>query len=276
MQAQRGAITYWKLGGITDPDILASEFGKLGLSDFAPARRTWLQSLKSALSDLKNAKQMIRPLKDKERDGYTIVNEDKGSHVNDYDCSASVAIDDNGWINVHTGSLDHSELKKQTAYYKGLLAGRAVTDTLVALVAKCDGIPLRPNGGVYFIPQSGLDLWRGVSAAITAAASTNEITVAELEINADTVRDIRNALQEEIDALAAETEQIAIEAQAGERLVANRINKVSEAIERIERYEGFLNETLTGCRDSVSRCTAALEVALANAQAKECGTAVFV
>lgn len=275
MQAQRGAITYWKLGGITDPDVLQAEFRKLGLDKHVPERRTYLQSLKSALGDMKDAKQMIRPLKDKEKDGYTIVAEDKGKRTNDYDCIASVAIDEEGNIDVHTGSLDRMVLRKGVCYYKDKLAARAVTDTLSELVEVCDGVPLRPSGGVYFIPLSGLALWKGIAAAIAAASDKNELTVAELEINADTVRDIRKALQEEIDALAAEAERIAADGNAGTRLVANRVGKASAQLEKIDRYEKFLNETLEHCRDSVERCANALASAYQNAARHDHETAIF-
>lgn len=266
---QRGAITYWKLGGLTEPEPLANAFQQLGLPH-RPVARTWQQALKSALADVKNRNQLVRPLQDKDKNGYTLVTEERGSRVNDYDCDVSVAIDDDGWIQVHCGVIDESALRDKTRYYKRLLAARSVTDTLVDILVKtCDGIALRPNGGVYFVPHQHVALWRSVCEAVAKAGNDNHLTVAELEINHDTLRDIRNAITEEIDQFAAECEKLAEDGTAGKRAVENRTKQAMDMINRIERYEEFLDETLGQCRSHVNRIAGSLEQALATATAAQ-------
>lgn len=189
-----GAMTYWSLGQQTDPDILTNGLGQLGLPDYAPKPRTWLTSLKAALAEMfAKPEELIRPLKHKNRNGYTIVVECKGEYENTYSRTVNACVDKEGRVSVTAGVADRNELQRLTKHFHRVLPSSSVSDMLTNIIhEQLGGISLKSNGGLYFIPEDRIGAWQNVIMVVEAAAvepTTNDLSVVPLEMNAMTLRD---------------------------------------------------------------------------------------
>ncbi len=264
-----GAMTYWSLGQQTDPQILTNGLGQLGLPDYSPKPRTWLTSLKAALAEMfAKPEELIRPLKNRKRDGYTVVVEEKGVSQNTYTREVNASVDpDSGHVQITAGYADVTELQRLTRHFHRVLPSSSVADMLTNIIhQQLGGISLKANGGLYFIPEDRITTWRNVIMVVEAAAvepTTNDLSVVPLELNEMTLRDIKRSICREVESEAERLRKDIAENSLGTDALLNRAVRASQLRDRIRQYEQILGQALDVCHQNLDIAVQAFSVAAA-------------
>jgi ferredoxin len=266
MTEHAGGISWWTLGSATDPDKLLANFEALGLPKYAPEQRSWLMSLKAALADMFPG-HMVRPLKNRDKNGYTVVAEVKGEDENDFPAVASATITAEGEIVVRSGEIDAVKLQELANHFKRVLPASSVSAVMVEIVnIVLGGLSMRDGGGIYFMPEDKLSKWKSVGMAVESAAcdgSKNCVTVCPMETNEMTLRDIRDAIVREVETESAAIRKELVDNDFGVRAIENRVSRSGDLIARMQQYEKLLGETLGSCREALKPTLQALQAAKA-------------
>ena len=263
-----GAMTYWSLGQQTDPQILTNGLSQLGLPDYSPKARTWLTSLRAALAEMfAKPEELIRPLKNKARNGYTIVVECKGEYENTYSREVNACVDKEGGVSVTVGYADVAELQRLTNHYHRVLPSSSVSDMLTNIIHdKLGGISMKSNGGLYFIPEDRIGTWQNVIMVVEAAAvepTTNDLSVVPLELNEMTLRDIKRSICREVESEAERLRKDIGGSDVGDEALLNRAVRASQLRDRIRQYEQILGQALDVCHQNLDIAVQAFSVASA-------------
>jgi hypothetical protein len=263
-----GAMTYWTLGPQTDPEILQRGLSQLGLPDVAPTQRTWLMSLKAALAEIfAKPEELVRPLRHKQRNGYTVVVECKGEHENNYTRTVNASIDKNGVVSITAGEVDHFELQRLTYHYRRVLPASSVSDMLTEIIhGQFAGISLKANGGLYFVPERHVGRWMDIVMVVEAAAvndTANDLSVVPLEMNDMTLRDIKRSITREIESAAERLRKDIAENKLGGDALLTRAVRAKDLRDRIRQYEEILGQALDVCHENLDTAVQAFSVASA-------------
>lgn len=263
-----GAMTYWSLGPQTDPAMLQNGLSRLGLLDYNPPPRTPLMSLKAALAELfAKPEELIRPLKCRETNGYTVVVETKGEFENSYSREVNACVDkDTGDVSVTAGDADRYELQRLTNHYRRMLPAASVSAMLTDLIPQLGGITLKASGGLYFIPEQHVGRWMDIIQVVAAAAvepTSNDLSVVPLEMNEMTLRDIKRSICREIEGDAERLRKDIAENSLGDAALLNRAVRASQLRDRIRQYETILGEALGVCHQNLDIAVQAFSVATA-------------
>ena len=174
LELMTGHLTWWTMGTQTDPVILRESLAEIDLDKYEPNERTWLMSLKSALSDMFQGQYMIRPLDKREVNGYSVVEECKDDVQNDYTTHATARVDDSGGVTVNnfgSFSINLQKLQELTDWYRKTIPGDSVSKILVSILKdELKGISIRDGGCLYFLPEESYDKWVDVCHAVKNAA----------------------------------------------------------------------------------------------------------
>ena len=275
-----GAMTWWSLGQQTEPDILQNGLGQLGMPDYAPKPRTWLMSLKAALAEMfAKPEELIRPLRHKKTNGYTVVVEEKGDYENRYSRTVNASVDAEGDVTVTAGEADRYELQRLTNHYRRVLPAASVSDTLTEIIhERFGGISLRASGGLYFVPEEHVGKWQDVIMVVEAAAvepTTNDLSVVPLEMNEMTLRDIKRSICREVESAAERLRKDITENDLKDQALLNRAVRASELRDRIRQYETILGEALGVCHQNLDIAVQAFSVASAVQDDEEVYDGVF-
>lgn len=151
------------------------------------------------------------------------------------------------------------ELETQFEQHKGLITGTDLRALLSrAAVHWCSGTPLRPTGGVYFVPASGMDTWRAVAGLVEGLLKDAKVYNLTLYHDPDSIRTVLDGVQEEI---ASEVEAVRIELQEnklGKRALGSRVGLVEQLLEKAKNYEALLQTQLPDLQVALPRLRATL------------------
>ena len=263
-----GSMSYWSLGQQTDPDILENGLSQLGLPKYAPKPRTWLMSLKAALAEMfAKPEELVRPLKNKQRNGYTVVVEEKGDSENSYPRKVNACVTKEGEVSITAGYADLYELQRLTNCYHRTLPSESVSATLTSIIHdQFGGISMKTNGGLYFIPEEHTGKWMDVIMVVEAAAvndTTNDVSVVPMEMNEMTLRDIKRSITREIETASERLRKDITKNDLGDEALLNRAVRASELRDRIRQYEEIVGEVLEVCHQHLDTAVQAFSVASA-------------
>lgn len=193
--AEAGVQARWDLSGATDPYKLQKGLDKVGM-DATVMPRTKEASLKAALNavypyrigsivpSLSKHRRLVRALRDKETNGYTVVAEHPRLATNEYPTVASfrlseyetvMLVTDEKGKEVDNYSTAHGvlgELQRQYEFFRNTLTPSGVGKLLAEIITKKltpPGISLREKGVLYHIPIESAKLWRAVGDAAEEA-----------------------------------------------------------------------------------------------------------
>lgn len=267
-----GAVTYFSLGP-SRKDLLEARLADLGLAEFAPKGRTDEAALKQSLGDLVQASKAMQknqavaryivPHKDHKTNGFEVAVAEKGTHRNEYSVDFSARVE-SGRVCVRMGYADVHSLQRLFETYKSELAATAVSGALVKILAKLEGVALREAGGVYWLPEYSLDVWRQVIAATEAAKAgdkENKIYILTVKMDQDACRAVRDAIVAEVTAAAVLIDQEVRTGTLGEEALENRQAASVGLLERVEAYESILGEALSGLKACVNSVQHSITVA---------------
>lgn len=271
LSIKEGAFVYWTLSPETDPQILKDGLEGLGLHELSPEPRSWQMALKAAMMHhFDKQEQMVRPLRSRLNNGYTVVAETKGDDHNVFETEYSMKVDAEGTLEVTKGVLEHdaqSKIQGLIYHYRRMLPGSSVSEMMVTICKeRAHGLNLKDKGGLYFVPGEHINLMDEVRRVVEAAGTgkvPNAVSVVPLRLNGATLRDLHVNLTKEIRAEMQGILDDLAGNELGERAIENRLFRADAAQERMMEYESILGETLEECRTALRRTWQGLAAAQA-------------
>lgn len=131
------------------------------------------------------------------------------------------------------------KLRAAFEYHTGHLTPTEMATWLPALVHAFDGIGIRDNGGVYFIPASGRANWQRVVSALRAVSSHRVFGIPVMPAE-DTALAFLDALEREAEAFV-EAAMLALPT-LGDRGRDRRMADAAALHAKLERYETLFGE----------------------------------
>ncbi len=258
------AVTFWKKGKRADRDELLARLDQLGLSKFAPAKRTELACLREAVNAVCKD-DMIVPLNDKS--GFAVVDQSieegeaklVGSAWGKIKGIVQLVGTDPKTIACHPPDQQGEIL---TAFFDALsvTTGEQASTMLVGIVKHLGGATLREDGGVYWVPNSGLAAWSDV-AKMLAETGVAQVYLIRHELDADAARAV-------IDAVIAETtkhiETIQAAVNTGElgvKALEGRQSAAEAILDRVKMYEHHTGANLAELTKQIEELEVAIGMA---------------
>lgn len=281
IQMQEGYITYYKLGNQTDPSLLLPKLKSLGYDNFTPKQRTWLASLRAALSE-SFGETMVRSLANREKDGYTVIKEIRGQDCNTYSrvCNAKVTESGRVTLTHETNTVvDRQHIQTRTDHFKLMLPAESVSKMMVDILRdQLNGVALRPGGGIYFVPAISISNWKDICYAVSTSSAhgtANNTTSIKMERTDETLRDIRDSIISEVSAASEAIRNELTTNDLGERAITNRINRSTELAKRLRFFEDVLGEPLKATREKLLAVQQASAMATAQQQTNDVYEDIF-
>lgn len=271
-----GGVVFWSLGGATDFQKLLDGMTDAGFQQCAPDRVTIPEACKAGLTDLYGEKRtLIRPLPN--GNGYAVVDETAGIGKALDHAIRIVA----KWPMTGTASVQNMQIngpwgesqKIIDAIDKQLdvLPHNKVSSGLVAVVRALGGVPLKPAGGVYWLPPRALAAWHAVGHAVEAAGPGNLVQTMSVLLDDAGIRAAVEAIRTDIGTeIAALQEQAALGGD-NKRSVRVRQEKAERLLDRVKDYEQILGVALTELRDGIDATQVVIVTAAASQMAEDMG-----
>lgn len=267
-----GAVVFWRMARQTHRQEIRDGLDSLGLADHAPDQRSPLACLKDALGEVyeeKGTRQVVRPIKNGKTKGFAVVVEkpDEVARAGDAwgEVKATAILDEeDGRL-----SLDPADYDKRVAIQEGMaraaewVGASACGAALVKLVEDyCDGVSLKPNGGVYWVREDRLDEWACIAEVFEKARTDNEdkpnaVYVMRVVADEQMARAVGDALTAEIEAELASIEADIADGNLQEQACINRLRKTGSLEAKVKRYEAAFALPLTALREAIDRAAVA-------------------
>jgi hypothetical protein len=260
--AAGGAVTFWTLAEATDRPRLERAFAALGLQAFVPDPRPAPACLRDALEDVFGGPRvLVRPLAT--RDGFAVVNEDRGAADNAYTTRLVARVRDGQAPSFDPWTLDTPRVVEAYDRHVGRVPGHQLSAALVKVVEHLGGTRLRPGGAIYWVPGHRVEDWARIAEAAERAADgrPSAVYVLRHRLDADAVRAVRDAVVAEVQ---AEAIRICAEVAAGDlggRALETRKQQAADLREKVLLYEDVLSVGLAGLHTAVDRADQAAATA---------------
>lgn len=254
----KGRVVFWSstewssLSDIRDGLAKVSRPDGRTLEDFAPKPRTAYACLRDAIS-VQFPKQRVEKLETNK--GFACLQVNR--HRDDVTTTTLFAVEadeqamDFTFLRGYRSDWN-DQLQAEFSRQRGLLKPSQVTGCLTGILASCcNYVPLRPTGGVYWIPEVAFDLWAQVAPVVEKAGvgGTNAVYQITHDLNADAVRAVRDSFQKLIEAEAEEINRLIESGELGERALKTQGERAEALQRKIEEYEQILSERLPAAMD---------------------------
>jgi hypothetical protein len=155
----------------------------------------------------------------------------------------------NGIVSITSGSGSIGLIQANYMAIRAMVTPDAIGRSLVRLATeKLDGLCLRPNGGLYWIPDTQCETWSSY-ATMVEQATGSQVTTAVWEANASTIARVRESLLADVDKECNEMLQALSDGQEHDDLYYDRrARRMERVLHRVETVESALQESLTDCR----------------------------
>lgn len=248
-----GVVTFWSAGSFYHRQVLDEGLTALGLGDLVPNHSTNDANLRYSLNRIfDNTSFMIRPNKG----GFNIIEEKKGEkdEPNQFVHRFTFWLDGPEHNQLMMSPLDRGKGMEVTEKYGEFctyVTQHAVTRSLVAVIGKLQGIPLRPTGGVYWLPADAIPLWEQVGQVVEKAPAYGGANIYQIKhaFDEQAVRAVRDALVEDATAQAARIEKEIMDETLGAKALENRRAEANDIITKLTYYERMLSTTVDQIKD---------------------------
>jgi len=162
-----GRVVWWELSGLTDADRWNGAVCEDARAPLASDKMRLERALRDAVGRSKEI--LIRPTKV----GLALVRE-RQDQRNEYEQECSVWLNEND--GVECSDTEHPlwpQIQESWATYRAALATRDVSVALCRAAKAMMAVPLRPAGGMYFIPASQLPQWDQLAATAQEVGAHN-------------------------------------------------------------------------------------------------------
>ena len=264
---EAGGTAWWTLGKDVRLSELAEAWARAGLpEDWLPELPSLEQRLGRAVRTVTALRKLARPIARKGH--WALVSEvvTKDAEGN----AAGVTHEQTATVQIRHGELHFEPYYAPQvdaisgAYHAsyGVLDRDDVALWLVEVLEKVHGTPLRPRGGVYYVPSGELNRWRTIGKVLADAKAGDVYTLPTLAGD-EAHRAVLDALTREVLEATAEVEAQALEGAVKGRGLRSRVRECEALTARIGAYESLLGAAVDKLRDSVARASdCALQAAL--------------
>jgi hypothetical protein len=255
---------FWRSARWSHRQTLFDGLSRLGLERFCPSKRTNLACLYDALcAAFPGRDHQVERLDD--TNAYEVVQIHRGTEKNEYRHRGKFTIGKEDRVITLT-PYDWNTLDSVTTQFNrflGYVRGQDVTECLVSLINHWGGTCLKPNGGMYWLPDSWLPQWEALAQVVSSAAMSVSGRLYQFRVarDAHTLRAVIDALTEEIEAEVCSIDQDVTSAELGHRALETRRRLANALASKVEKYESLFSLPLPKLRENLSR------VELAAAQA---------
>lgn len=249
----KGRVVFWSSTEWSSLTTIQDGLAKVArpngrtLEDFAPKARTSYACLRDAIS-VQFPKQRVEKLETNK--GFACLQIHR--HRDDVTTSTMFAVEadeqnmDFSFLRGYRFDWE-DQLKAEFQRQRGLLKPSQVTGCLVGILSNCcNYVPLRPTGGVYWIPEESFPLWASVVPVIESAGvgGTNSVYQITHDLDADVVRAVRDSFQKLIEVETQEITRLIEEGGLGERALKTQAERAESLQAKIKEYERILSEQL--------------------------------
>ena len=245
-----GASVWWSLSDRTPERELREGFISIGLPELIPEKIENRQALKRALQSMyPEQRALIRPLKGIV--GYALVRENADGAEMEYNQEVKALLAGNLLL---TDPPDYHWAPELRARYQdecGFVTAAKLGGALVKACRGLGGIPLRPRGGFYWIPEENMDRWRAVAKVAEDSHSGNTISVMRTTADEESVDAICDALIHEVETNLSQIEEKLDSGDLGERALTTQKLEVTQLDAQVRKFEKILGRTLDSLRDHV-------------------------
>jgi hypothetical protein len=243
-----GAIVMWSLDGAVPYTALQKAWEDSGLEpDDCPSAPGASATLRSVLAKFAKGRRIVRPVQE---GTFALLAEARtGDEENPLDHETVVVVRLSGDSELEfKGNREVAEqINEAFTNERENLGVTEFSMWLTTMVAgRCNGVPLRPRGGVYFVPADRIEVLEKISKVVEDVSSHKVYSIQALKSE--------DAVEAVIDAVNRETEEainaIVEEAGAGElvqttknrtvRSVRIREERLKVAADKLESYERLL------------------------------------
>ena len=282
-----GAVCFWRLAKSTNRAEVKAGLEHLNVGEYVPEPRSPLACLRAVLPGVypapKGRKHTVRPIKNGKSKGFAIVQEKPddthaGSAWGEVVATAKL-LEQEGKLEIDPYDWDTRD-RVMTGMQGAAewLTNTSVGTALVKLVEEhCDGVALRPSGGVYWIREDRLDEWTRIADVFESASAKgdsdgkdvapNAIYVLRVMADEQMVRAVGDALTSEVSLEVAGIEADIAASDLGEQACITRLRKTAALESKVKRYESAFAFPLSELRDAVQRTSVAVAQATMQASA---------
>lgn len=249
-----GSVTFWSAFG-TEHAKISAALAAEGISEYCPRPRTDTSALKIAMEQFGQSQcpvgqdWEVAPLQQPGTNGYELVYVQRGTTHNQRQHVVSAAVS-NGIVTITSGDqTGWGLIQRHYHAVKAMVTPDAVGKCLVQIATqKLDGLCLRPNGGLYWVPDVHCDMWERY-AGVVEKATGSVVTTAAWEANASTIGRIRESLLADVEQSCRDIIQDLSDGQShDDEYFERRSRMMNRLLQRVETVEGALQESLDDCR----------------------------
>lgn len=258
----QGGVVYWSAGP-TQRDTLEAGLEAIGLRHYMPRPRTRLSGLINAAkhyakesADLcrnDGLDYIVQNHKRPKLNGIEICNVDRKMVNNIYDSMYNLNVDADGKVSCKESQHVEDEIQVSYDNFMHLLTGEGVGAMLVKLLGHCQGVRLRESGGIYWIPNQTLPVWKKVTEAVEQAGHTNTCYLLRTVLDGNCIRAVMDAIASEV-ADAVNRMMVELESHSlQEKALENRLERCKALDSRISFYGAVLGKGLDELKDQVKK-----------------------
>jgi hypothetical protein len=267
--AHTGAIVMWALQGEISVSKFKTAWEQAGGNEAdLPADPTPAKALRRAVRGLGDAHRLVRPV----GGGFALVDEAEVDAELSYATKAKAKVVGR---TVEVETNDPGLAVQVEAKFQSALETIGATDCsmwLVRLLEKFDAVPLRSQGGVYFVPPTTLPKVEMVDRVLRNISEHKVFFVPAMRTDS-AVEAILAAVESEAqEAVRLVEADIADKKFSTARGWRGRERKVDAVESKVARYEALLGQKLDSLRDKLTSVRAAVAAEILTAEATSSGS----
>lgn len=267
-----GAIVWWSLNNETSREKLREGFEAIGRPDLLPTIENDGQALRRAIRNCfpSRGDNLIRPLKG--IPGFAVIEESGGINSSGFSelshrQELSIAISGSAIISNPQDYPLVDRIKREYFAEKQKVPASKLGKILVDACARLSGIPMRPRGGMYWMPEESLGRWEEIVSVVKNAQHKNRCWKTKTTTDQETVDAVCDSLIIEVEKqLDGVMEALTSEENVlGKRALKTKANTALELKNLVAQYEGILSRTLTDLSEKADKVQSATGLALLQA-----------
>ncbi len=261
-----GMIVFWSLTDGTSISKLRDGFESIGRQDLIPETQNDGQALKRAVQqNFPSRNKIIRPLKGCV--GFAVVHEEEtiesdGQRKLAHEEELRVAITGGTIISNPSHHVCMPAIEEAFQVERHQVTAAKLGGILVKACVGLSGIPLRPRGGAYWIPNAKADQWEDVVRVIEEANPSNRVFKVRTSTDPDSVDTVCHSLVTEVEKQLENLSESLHTEDLGKRALQTKVSSAMGLKTLVSEYEEILGKTLTKLQQKAEEVHASASVAL--------------
>lgn len=247
-----GALVLWDIDGADHSlSTVQQAWDWVGLAHRAPRPRSPAVALRVAVHNraVAGAPRGSRRI-EQAAEGLVVTETEPGARTVTHRHVLFATIDSTGAaVATDAGPDVDGDLTRRFVVALGQIDGRAISAALTETARALGAVALRPDGGVYWLPDAALATWRALVAGVESATNgAGRCYVVVTQGDADTVRCVADSFTREAEAALADVRAELEGGEIGTRAAQARARRLLSLAETAETYEAALGSSLAAIR----------------------------